>query len=93
MFAMPGRKRVLNRKGLAAKALKNWSQFMDSEAAVDEYLADQLLLPIALNHVGSFSTVKPSLHTLTQIKVLESFLDIAFDIKSAYGKKYLIVCR
>ena len=39
------------------------------------YLADQLLLPFALAGGGSFTTVKPSQHSLTAAAVIERFLE------------------
>lgn len=52
------------------------AQFMEWYAAgvcVDEHLADQLLLPLALAGGGSFTTTKPSLHTWTNIAVIAAF--------------------
>ena len=40
---------------------------------MDEHLADQLLLPLALAGGGSFTTTKPSLHTWTNIAVIAAF--------------------
>jgi RNA 3'-terminal phosphate cyclase (ATP) len=48
--------------------------YLDSEAPVGTHLADQLLLLLALAGGGSFRTVEPSLHTMTQIEVIKSFL-------------------
>lgn len=50
------------------------TRYLRSGAAVGEHLADQLLLPMALGGGGSFHTVKPSGHVLTQIMLLETFL-------------------
>jgi RNA 3'-terminal phosphate cyclase (ATP) len=46
-------------------------------AAADEHLADQLLLPLALAAAGSFTTVEPTGHTLTNT-VIEEFLLVRF---------------
>lgn len=54
-------------------------KFVESQAAVEEHLADQLLVPLALAKKGSFTTTKPSLHTRTNIDVIKLFLDV--DIK------------
>ncbi len=48
--------------------------FLASGAAVDEHLADQLLLPLALARGGSFTTTEPSGHTRTNIEVIRKFL-------------------
>ncbi len=46
------------------------------DAPVGGYLADQLLVPMALAGGGAFRTLPPSRHTLTNIEVLKAFLDI-----------------
>jgi RNA 3'-terminal phosphate cyclase (ATP) len=42
---------------------------------VDEYLADQLLLPLALGKGGEFSAQYISEHTRTQAAMIQHFLD------------------
>ena len=60
-------------KGAVAKAQK----YLASHAAVDTYLADQLLLPMALAGGGSFTTTEWSLHAETNAKVIQLFLPIS----------------
>ena len=50
-------------------------QYMESNAAVDEYLADQLLLPLALGQGGEFTAQCISEHTRTQAVMIEKFID------------------
>ncbi len=57
----------------AAEQARAW---LESGVPVDEYLADQLLLPMALAGGGSFRTVEPSLHSVTNAAVIERFLPI-----------------
>ena len=59
------------------QAAKRMRGFLDSAAAVGPYLADQLLLPLALAGGGRFTTVKPSLHSRTAAGVIERFLEVA----------------
>ncbi|MCL4139058.1 UNVERIFIED_CONTAM: hypothetical protein GTU68_032660 [Idotea baltica] len=71
---------ALGRVGLPAErvadqAIKAGKRYLDSNAVVGEHLCDQLLLPMALGTGGRFTTLKPTLHTLTNIAVIESFLD------------------
>ncbi|HKY03802.1 MAG TPA: RNA 3'-terminal phosphate cyclase, partial [Blastocatellia bacterium] len=54
--------------------------YLESGAPVGEHLADQLLIPLALARGGSFVTLRPSLHTTTNIEVIRKFLDIAIEI-------------
>lgn len=48
--------------------------FLQTCTMVDEYLADQLLVPMAIAKNGSFTTTKPSSHTLTNIMVINDIL-------------------
>jgi RNA 3'-terminal phosphate cyclase (ATP) len=60
---------------VANQAVKEAQRYLNSKAVVGEYLGDQLLLPMALGNGGRFTTLKPSLHTLTNIDVIQQFLD------------------
>ena len=62
----------------AVEAAKAWLQ---ADVPVDEYLADQLLLPIALAGSGSFRTTKPSPHTITNAAVIQRFLPVSIRIE------------
>ena len=59
---------------VAKQAAGRVNQFIDAKAAVEEHLADQLLLLIALAGSGSFTTTNPSLHTTTNIDVIKQIL-------------------
>jgi RNA 3'-terminal phosphate cyclase (ATP) len=61
---------------VAERAAKEAKEYLQTDAAVGEHLADQLLLPMALGEGGSFTTAKPSLHTMTNIEVIKKFLDV-----------------
>lgn len=61
---------------VAERAAKEAKEYLRTDAAVGEHLADQLLLPMALGEGGSFTTSKPSLHTLTNIEVIKKFLEV-----------------
>lgn len=52
--------------------------YLASDAAAGEYLADQLLLPMALAGTGDFSASTLSMHTKTNIEVIEKFLPVEF---------------
>jgi len=57
----------------AVGAMKQW---LEANVPVDEHLADQLLIPLALAGGGSFRTTKPSLHTATNAEVIQRFLPV-----------------
>ncbi|MBP8005987.1 MAG: RNA 3'-terminal phosphate cyclase [Acinetobacter sp.] len=50
-----------------------------SKAVVDEFLADQLLLPLALGQGGEFTAQCISEHTRTQAAMIEKFIDCEID--------------
>jgi RNA 3'-terminal phosphate cyclase (ATP) len=62
-------------------AAKRMAGYLASTAAVGPYLADQLLLPLALAGGGGFTTVKPSQHARTAAEVISKFvsLDVSFE--------------
>lgn len=59
---------------LAKTAAGRMRGYLESSAFAGPYLADQLLLPFSLSRAGSFTTVKPSQHSLTSADVIERFL-------------------
>ena len=65
-------------------------RYLSSDAPVGEHLADQLLLPIALAGQGEFVTLKPSLHTQTNIAVIEKFLPVRFKVEEKQRDLWLV---
>jgi RNA 3'-terminal phosphate cyclase (ATP) len=66
-------------RGVAAEVVANGAvaktqKYLSSKAAVDTYLADQLLLPMALAGGGSFTATEWSQHAATNAKVIKQFL-------------------
>lgn len=61
---------------VAGDAADEAQQYLKSNVSVGEHLADQLLIPMALCGEGSFLTTEPSLHTTTNIAIIEEFLDV-----------------
>ncbi len=57
---------------------------------VGEYLADQLLLPMALAGGGAFRTVEPTLHTRTNAEVIERFLPVQFTLAADDEKAWRV---
>jgi RNA 3'-terminal phosphate cyclase (ATP) len=63
-------------EAVAEKAVREARRYLASEAAVGEYLADQLLIPMALAGGGVFTTYPLSRHALTNIEIIHKFLDV-----------------
>ena len=55
-------------------------RYLESGAAVDGHLADQLLLPMALGGGGVFTTARVSQHTRTNADVIRRFLEVPITI-------------
>lgn len=64
-------------EAVARDAVAAASAWLHAEAPVDEHLADQLLVPMALAGSGSFRTVKPSPHFTTNADIIQSFLPVS----------------
>jgi len=66
---------------IGSRVGKSMKHFLSSRAAVGRYLADQLLLPIALAGGGSFTTGVPDNHVTTNLSVIEKFLPMKSSIE------------
>lgn len=82
----------LGRKGLPADkvaetAVAELLAFVENRAAVDKYLADQLLLPLALaDGRSTFTTNQLTQHTLTNAQLLRQWLDVSITITGDIGQ-------
>ncbi len=65
---------------VAKSAVESAKVWLEADVPVDEHLADQLLIPMALAGGGSFRTTKPSLHTTTNAEVIQRFLPVPIQI-------------
>jgi len=72
--------RGLKAEKVAGNAIRKLQRYQDSNAVVGEYLADQLLLPMALNTGGSFICHSMSDHVKTNIEVINQFINGAISI-------------
>jgi RNA 3'-terminal phosphate cyclase (ATP) len=67
---------------VAENAVRPVSEYLATDVPVGEYLADQLLLPLALAGRGSFRTLPLSLHTTTHIELIRKFLEVRVTTES-----------
>ena len=67
--------------------------FLASDAFAGPYLQDQLLLPFALAGGGSFTTVKPSQHSITAADIIERFTGRCCVIEVREGESNLVTVR
>ena len=83
-------KRGLPAEQVASQVVQDVREYLDSEIPVGHYLADQLLLPLALAGSGAFITGPPSLHTTTNMSVIEQFTQRPFTLEQLTPTKYRI---
>lgn len=67
---------------VAKLTLEHARRYIASGAAVGEWLADQIMLPMALAGGGAFTADKLSLHALTNAEVIARFLPVRFAFES-----------
>jgi RNA 3'-terminal phosphate cyclase (ATP) len=82
-------------RGVAAEAVADQAvvaarRYLASDVAVGDYLADQLLLPMALARGGSFTTVPPSRHTTTNIEIVRKFLNVEIGAEQITNRSWRI---
>lgn len=75
VFSGFGRKRR-RAEQVAADTVAEARRWLTHGAPVDEHLADQLMLPLALAGGGGFLTGPASQHAITQVETLRRFLDV-----------------
>jgi RNA 3'-terminal phosphate cyclase (ATP) len=66
---------------VARDAARQAKRYIAADVPVDEHLADQLLLPLALANGGSYLTGDLSLHATTNIETLRQFIDVAIEVR------------
>ena len=65
---------------VASDACDEAERYLRSDVAIGAHLADQLLVPMAMAGGGSFRTLRPTAHTLTNAGVVQRFLDVSIAI-------------
>jgi RNA 3'-terminal phosphate cyclase (ATP) len=72
---------------VAEEACGEFLAYHQSGAGLDQHLADQLILPLALARGPSaFTTCEITQHLLTNVWVVEQFLDARFEIEGEEGE-------
>jgi RNA 3'-terminal phosphate cyclase (ATP) len=82
--------RGLRAEAVADLAVKEVRHYLAANVPVGEYLADQLLMPLALAGQGAFTTFGLSLHTTTNIEVIKKFLNISINT-TQLGKSNMLI--
>ncbi|MGC8886173.1 MAG: RNA 3'-terminal phosphate cyclase [Verrucomicrobiia bacterium] len=75
---------------VAGDLAKQVNHYLELGAPVGEYLADQLLLPMALGKGGRFVTAPLSLHSKTNIWVIQQFLPVKIKVEPWDDKRWIV---
>ena len=76
---------------VADEAVDALLAFFDSGAALDQFLADQLLLPLSFaNGPSKFQTSQVTQHLITNADIIRLFLPVKISIEGALGEPGLI---
>ena len=78
-------------EAVAGEACRSASEWLDADVPVDQHLADQLLIPMALAGGGTFRTVKPSLHSMTNARIIEGFLPVGIGFQPENATVWRVV--
>lgn len=78
---------------VAEQAIGPSLRYLESKGAVDEHLADQLLVPMAMGRGGVFTTSEPSSHFETQIATLRAFLGGEVEVDTTDDKTWTVTMR
>jgi RNA 3'-terminal phosphate cyclase (ATP) len=72
-------KRRLPAERVAERVVSEVRRYLQAGVPVGRYLADQLLLPLAMAGGGMFVTLQPSRHVITNMAVVKKFMQVEFD--------------
>jgi len=65
---------------VARSVVKPVREYLTSDVPVGRYLADQLLVPMAVAGEGEFTTLPLTRHSATNVEVLKQFLDVGVTV-------------
>jgi len=72
---------------VADEAVGQLQEFLATDGAIDEYLADQLVLPLALTPgVSELRTSRVTQHLVTNAGIVKRFLPVAIEISGDIGR-------
>ncbi len=82
--------RGVQAEDVANTAIASAREYLASEVAVGKYLADQLLIPLAMAGGGSFTTLPLSRHATTNIEILRQFMGTKVTIEPKSAKVFSV---
>jgi len=85
--------RGVRAEAVAEQAVKAARRYLAANVPVGEYLADQLILPMALAGRGSFITFGLSRHATTNIDVVQKFLGVEVTVSQVAKSTWQVEVR
>ncbi|MEW6709859.1 MAG: RNA 3'-terminal phosphate cyclase [Candidatus Riflebacteria bacterium] len=83
----------VSRQKVAMSACKPANEFFAAKCPVDEHLADQIIVIMALCGGGTIRTTRPTLHTKTNLHILEQFLPVTTNVEPDRQNSWKIEIR
>ena len=80
----------ISRKTVAERVAGMARKYLDSGVAAGRFLADQLLLPMALGKGGKYLTLPPTPHTQTNAAVIRKFLPVEITMDNLENGTFMI---
>jgi len=71
---------------VVSDAVRQTRQYLAAAVSVGTYLADQIMLLMAVGEGGSFRTLELSMHARTNIEVIKSFLELDIKVTAKESK-------
>lgn len=82
--------RGVKAENVAQMVVDELRAYMNSGVPVGKHLADQLLIPMALAGEGVFVTQKPTSHLMTNIEVIQAFMDIPIRLEEIVRGQWMV---
>jgi RNA 3'-terminal phosphate cyclase (ATP) len=86
-------RRGVRAEAVAKETARAVDRYLAAGVPVGEFLADQLLLPLAIARGGTFCTLAPSRHTRTNIDVIQQFIAVEIDLEQSAADAWQIAVR
>ncbi len=79
---------------VAEETCKNFIEFLDSNATIDDYMADQILLPLAFCEQNSEFIIRTMTeHFISNIKTIKEFIEFDVNVEELSGREFKVKLR
>ncbi|HOW72317.1 MAG TPA: RNA 3'-terminal phosphate cyclase [Phycisphaerae bacterium] len=77
-------------EAVATHALQAYQRYLKAEVPVGPYLADQVMLPLAIAGRGAFMTMPLTLHSITHVELIRQFLGIEMQVQNVDSDRWQV---